>query len=253
MKRSSIISLVITVILAIGALIAIYTSKHRVAPETPTDVVESTESSTPDAVSTLREIIVTPFTTAHTDAPTEDPTPSPTETPTPTDVPTATPEHTVVEQPTPEIHIDYELLEGVTFVVDPSTIHYWEPTYDQSKYISRYTENNEENLTLLAKLLCCEAGARTSWAMQVWTLSAILNNLDSTGKSLKVAAHTREQYSVADWVDDAVPSYLNYKAIDYVLNGHRIADINAFRTRYYHDFGTPVADVEGQHYFTIAG
>jgi hypothetical protein len=89
--------------------------------------------------------------------------------------------------------------------------------------------------------------------MQVWTLSAILNNLDIEKISLDVAAHDAARYSVANWVDDAKPTSLNYRAIEYVLNGHRIADICYFRTRYYHPFGVPYCDVEGQHYFSTKG
>lgn len=217
----------------------------------------SPHSEEPAPTSTTKPTIITPFYTIMTPAPTSTETPTPTPTPSPslTEAPTPTPTPSAIPvTPSPRrTTIDDELLEGVEFVVDPSTLHYWTPTYDQYEFLTANTRLTAYNYELLAKLLCCEAGANTSWQMQVWTLSAILNNLDVMNTSLDVAAHDKTQYSVAPWVDDAIPSELNYRAIEYVLDGHRIDDICFFRTRYYHNFGVPVASVDGDHYFSKMG
>jgi hypothetical protein len=186
-----------------------------------------------------------------TEVPTEEPTEIPTEVPTP--VPTATPTAEVLSRSTSDesYMIHQELFRGVTLEVDISQIYYGGWDYDMNERISRLTPRTDDNIEMLAKLLCCEAGANSSWALQVWTLSAILNNLDRTNTSLWEAAHTKSQYSVAPWVDNAKPSALNYKAIEFVLAGNRIAKINCFRTRYYHNFGTPIASVDGEHYFSM--
>ena len=101
---------------------------------------------------------------------------------------------------------------------------------------------------ILAKLLYCEAGNQ-SWEGQVYTCSAILNFCDSNNISIWDAAHNRNYFEPAPFVDDAEPTSVQYEVIYYVLNGGRIPEICWFRTDYYHDFGTPVCKV-GDHYFS---
>ena len=136
---------------------------------------------------------------------------------------------------------------------------------DTQKYLSQNTElyrNKvavlEEELKtkiihfkeedILAKLLYCEAGNQ-SWEGQVYTCSAILNFCDRNNISIWDAAHNRNYFEPAPFVDDAEPTSVQYEVIYYVLNGGRIPEICWFRTDYYHDFGTPVCKV-GDHYFS---
>lgn len=101
---------------------------------------------------------------------------------------------------------------------------------------------------ILAKLLYCEA-RNQSWEGQVYTCSAILNFCDRNNISIWDAAHNRNYFEPAPFVDDAKPTAMQYEVIYYVLNGGRIPDICWFRTGHYHNFGTPVAKV-GDHYFS---
>ena len=105
-----------------------------------------------------------------------------------------------------------------------------------------------EEEEILAKLLYCEA-RNQSWEGQVYTCSAILNFCDRNNISIWDAAHNRNYFEPAPFVDDAKPTSVQYEVIYYVLNGGRIPDICWFRTGQYHDFGTPVAKV-GDHYFS---
>lgn len=105
-----------------------------------------------------------------------------------------------------------------------------------------------EEEEILAKLLYCEA-RNQSWEGQVYTCSAILNFCDRNNISIWDAAHNRNYFEPAPFVDDAKPTSVQYEVIYYVLNGGRIPDICWFRTGHYHDFGTPVAKV-GDHYFS---
>lgn len=244
MKHSTHSKIMALITLILGVIALIVLIKHKSAQKAPDPAPTQTWAVVPT------QTLVTRAPSSPTPSPTSSPTLIPsTLTPTPTPTPTPSP----TEPPTPQLQVDPELLIGVNLLVDPSTVHYWTPTYNQNQYLTKYTEHNSYNINLLAKLLCCEAGDDTSWQMQVWTLSAILNNLDIEKISLDVAAHDAARYSVAGWVDDAKPTSLNYRAIEYVLNGHRIADICYFRTRYYHSFGVPYCDVEGRHYFSTKG
>lgn len=105
-----------------------------------------------------------------------------------------------------------------------------------------------EEEEILAKLLWCEA-RNQSWEGQVYTCSAILNFCDRNNTSIWDAAHNRNYFEPAPFVDDAKPTSVQYEVIYYVLNGGRIPDICWFRTGHYHNFGTPVAKV-GDHYFS---
>lgn len=250
MKHSTHSKIMALITLILGVIALIVLVKHRSAQKAPepaptqTWTVVLTQTPTPRALES-QFISPTPSPTLTPSTFVSTMSPAPTQTLTSSPIPTSS--------PTPQLQVDPELLIGVNLLVDPSTVHYWTPTYNQNQYLTKYTEHNSYNINLLAKLLCCEAGGNTSWQMQVWTLSAILNNLDIEKISLDVAAHDATRYSVANWVDDAKPTSLNYRAIEYVLNGHRIADICYFRTRYYHPFGVPYCDVEGQHYFSTKG
>ena len=253
MRKSSIISLCILTVCVAVAIICAKVGRDKSKPK-PTDV--------PEIVTDAPTEVVTYFITSVpteqvTDVPTPTPTECPTETPTltathkPTEVPTPTKTPDVVSRSSSDYLIHKELFKGVVLEVDMSQIYYGGYDYDMNEYISRLTPRTDENIEMLAKLLCCEAGAHSSWALQVWTLSAILNNLDRTNTSLQEAAHDKSQYSVAPWVDEAKPSALNYEAIEFVLAGNRIAKINCFRTKYYHRFGTPIASVDDEHYFSM--
>lgn len=105
-----------------------------------------------------------------------------------------------------------------------------------------------EEEEILAKLLYCEA-RNQSWEGQVYTCSAILNFCDRNNISIWDAAHNRNYFEPAPFVDDAKPTSMQYEVIYYVLNGGRIPDICWFRIGHYHNFGTPVAKV-GDHYFS---
>ena len=105
-----------------------------------------------------------------------------------------------------------------------------------------------EEEEILAKLLWCEA-RNQSWEGQVYTCSAILNYCERNNTSIWDAAHNRNSFEPAPYVDDAKPTAMQYEVIYYVLNGGRIPDICWFRTGHYHNFGTPVAKV-GDHYFS---
>ena len=117
---------------------------------------------------------------------------------------------------------------------------------DMLRPIGKKTECSE--VEILAKLLYCEAG-NMSWDAQVYTCSAILNMSEYYGESINSLAHKPSVYSVASYVDGAQPKQTQYDVIDYVLKGGRIPEICYFRTNHYHNFGTPVCEVDG-HYFS---
>lgn len=250
MRKSSILSLCVLAVCAAVAIVCVKMGRKHIDPKTIATPTPTAEIIYVIAV-TLPPQQTVPIEVETTESPTEEVTATPTASPTPIPTPTATAVVVSRSSTEPEYLIHQELFNGVTLEVSMSQIYYGGYDYDMNEYISRLTPRTDVNIEMLAKLLCCEAGANSSWSLQVWTLSAILNNLDRTNTSLWEAAHNKNQYSVAPWVDSAEPSALNYKAIEFVLAGNRIAKINCFRTRHYHSFGTPIASVDDEHYFSM--
>lgn len=119
-----------------------------------------------------------------------------------------------------------------------------EKDYSQdNKNTQKY--NNEREI--LAKLLYCESGS-TGWDCQVYTCSAILNLSDYTGRSISNMASDKRLFSVAPWVWSSTPTQTQYDVIDYVLSGGRVSGVKYFRTDYYHNFGTPVINIDNVYF-----
>lgn len=100
----------------------------------------------------------------------------------------------------------------------------------------------------LAKLLALEARGMT-WEGKVYTCSAILNLCDLHSRSLWSMGHDTEVFTGAEYVDNMKPTNNIYEVVEYVLGGGRVEEICYFRTKRYHNFGTPVCEVNG-HYFS---
>lgn len=112
-------------------------------------------------------------------------------------------------------------------------------------FIDTDTEYTEEEKQLLAQCLYCEAGS-TSWEAQVATFSAILNHIDDYD-GLWVLDSVNH-FAVAPYYRYCSPLQVQYDVVDYVLSGHRIADIKYFRTSYYHSFGSPMFSIENIYF-----
>ena len=112
-------------------------------------------------------------------------------------------------------------------------------------FVDTPTQYTEEEKQLLAQCLFCEAGS-TSWECQVITLSAILNHCDDYG-GLWVLDSVNH-FAVAPYYRYYTPQEEQYEVVEYVLSGHRIADIKYFRTQYYHGFGTEMLNIDGVYF-----
>ena len=112
-------------------------------------------------------------------------------------------------------------------------------------FIDTETQYTDEEIQLLAQCLYCEAGG-TSWECQVITLSAILNHCDEYGGLwvLDSVGH----FAVAPYYRYYTPQEEQYEVIEYVLSGHRIADVKYFRTQYFHGFGTSMLCIDGVYF-----
>ena len=107
-------------------------------------------------------------------------------------------------------------------------------------------EYTEEEKTLLAKMLYCEAGGE-GWDCQVVTCSAIINFIEHYDGNFSVLDNGNK-FSPASYYRYKTPTKMNWKVLDYVLAGHLIADVKYFQLYAYHSFGTPMFKVDGVHF-----
>lgn len=107
-------------------------------------------------------------------------------------------------------------------------------------------EYTEEQKTLLAKMLYCEAGGE-GWDCQVATLSGIINHIEHNNGNFGVL-DKGNHFSPASYYRYKTPTKMNWEVLDYVLNGHLIADVKYFQLYGYHSFGTPMFKVDGVYF-----
>lgn len=107
-------------------------------------------------------------------------------------------------------------------------------------------EYTEEQKTLLAKMLYCEARG-CSWDGQVATCSAIINHIEYNKGDFSVLDKSNH-FSPASFYRYKTPNQMQYDVVNYVLNGHLIANVKYFRMSYYHNFGTPMFAIDGEYF-----
>ena len=107
-------------------------------------------------------------------------------------------------------------------------------------------EYTDEEKTLLAKMLYCEAGGE-GWDCQVATLSGIINHIEHNNGNFGVL-DKGNHFSPASYYRYKTPTKMNWEVLDYVLSGHLIADVKYFQLYRYHSFGTPMFKISGVYF-----
>lgn len=141
-------------------------------------------------------------------------------------------EATTIEETTAPQYI----VKAQHYAVSAEEIYYTWP-------IREYTE---EQKTLIAKMLYCEAGGE-GWDCQVATCSAIINHIEHNGGNFGVL-DKGNHFSPASYYRYKTPTKMNWEVLDYVLSGHLIANVKYFQLYRYHSFGTPMFKVGGVYF-----
>lgn len=155
--------------------------------------------------------------------PTVEPTEKPTE-PKPTEIKTEKPKKEPV----------------VTATVVPT-----EPPKDPPK--ENNTVNNSDT-ELLARLIYLEAGNCSEYCQ--WLVGSTAMNLADERGGLAAVAYNYNIFNVAYKIDSCTPSALSRSVAGRVLSGDRDYNVKAFRTNYYHGFGTPYTNVDNVYFST---
>lgn len=107
-------------------------------------------------------------------------------------------------------------------------------------------EYTEEQKTLIAKMLYCEARGE-GWDCQVATCSAIINHIEANGGNFGVL-DKKNHFSPASYYRYKTPTQMNWKVLNYVLSGHLIANVKYFQLYRYHSFGSPMFSINGTYF-----
>lgn len=201
------------------------------------DSIATVDEATPDSVATPLEI--SKPTIPSTIAPTEQPTDKPTEAST-------------YSPPVEETQIFYsdENIENYDYENnDNDDIE----IKDNDSY-----ENNDigsssfsaSDRSIIARLIMAESGGCSLECLWL-TGSTLLNLADRYHNGdIEATAKDSDIFDVADYLDYVEPNQECWDTADRLLSGDRDYNVMAFRTDYYHSFGTPYRKVDNV-YFSI--
>lgn len=126
---------------------------------------------------------------------------------------------------------------------DTSLTNDYEEEYEKTE-INEYSDS----IDLLARVIWQEAGTCSEYCQ--WLVgSAALNLADSKG-GLEAVVFDYNTFNVAYSLYDSTPSDLSYSVASRLFSGDRDYLVMAFRTDYYHDFGTPYISVDNVYFST---
>lgn len=125
-----------------------------------------------------------------------------------------------------------------------------EDNQEQSALEIDNVSNNASDyeLDLLARTIYQEAGICGEYCQ--WLVgSTVLNLADSYG-GIEAVVFDYNTFNVAYSLYNATPSDLSYSVANRLLSGDRDYSVKAFRTDYYHSFGTPYTSVDNVYFST---
>lgn len=106
------------------------------------------------------------------------------------------------------------------------------------------------DLEWLARTICMEAGNCSEYCQ--WLVGSTALNLADrfNGGDLEATVTNPNMFAVADCFYLREPSVQNWAVAERLLSGDRDYVVMAFRTDYYHDFGTPYTVVDNVYFST---
>ena len=146
-----------------------------------------------------------------------------------------------IEEPTTECITPSEpLTEPIT---EPITE---EPTTSAVRIVTT------EEYLLRLRVCMSECGGRYGESLEgkIAVIETVLNRVDMGYGSIKEVITAKNQYSIAD---NGIPDETVVEAVNMALQGNMYPDnMIYFRTKYYHNFGTPYKQI-GSHFFSLKG
>ena len=195
------------------------------------DSVATVDEATPDSVSTPSEAI----------KPTNSPTIAPTEQPTnkPIEDSTYSPP---VEEPQNSNTEEYNQDDGKEYDVAEET--------EESEQIYENPSFSDSDRKIVAQLIMAESGNCSIECL--WLTGSVLLNLADRYHNGDIEATAKDSsiFDVVNILDSVIPSQDCWDTADRLLSGDRDYNVMAFRTDYYHSFGTPYTNVDNVYFST---
>lgn len=119
---------------------------------------------------------------------------------------------------------------------------------EQTKTNIIHNEISEYELDLLARTIYQEAGVCGEHCQ--WLVGSTVLNLADERGGIEAVVFDYNTFNVAYVLYNATPSDLSYSVARRVLAGDRDYSVKAFRTDYYHNFGTPYTSVDNVYFST---
>jgi hypothetical protein len=125
-----------------------------------------------------------------------------------------------------------------------------EPTVNNNSddVSNNYLNYSEYELDLLARTIYQEAGICGEYCQ--WLVGSTVLNLADDRGGIENVVFDYNTFNVAYILYDCTPSDLSYSVARRVLSGDRDYAVKAFRTDYYHSFGTPYTNVDNVYFST---
>lgn len=121
-----------------------------------------------------------------------------------------------------------------------------EPTYVLENTVIDNGDNYASNIDLLARIIYFESGSCSEYCQ--WLVGSTAMNLADEYGSLETVAFNYDIFNVANILYTDTPSSLSYSVATRIINGDRDINVRAFRTDYYHSFGSPYTSVDNVYF-----
>lgn len=121
-------------------------------------------------------------------------------------------------------------------------------TYDNENHYNNYESYSDYEYDLVARTIYQEAGGCSEYCQ--WLVGSTVLNLADARGGIENVVFDYNTFNVAYVLYDCTPSELSYSVAARVLSGDRDYNVKAFRTDYYHSFGTPYMCVDNV-YFSV--
>lgn len=129
-----------------------------------------------------------------------------------------------------------EITTTVSFIPSPEVV------------IGTNDEYSDYELDLLARTIYQESGICGEYCQ--WLVGSTVLNLADERGGIENVVFDYNTFNVAYILYDCTPSDLSYSVAERLMSGDRDYNVKAFRSDYYHDFGTPYTYVDNM-YFSV--
>lgn len=145
----------------------------------------------------------------------------------------------------------YTTADEVETVVATTTQAFTEvsdPVENNYEHYNNYQSYSDYELDLLARTIYQESGICSEYCQ--WLVGSTVLNLADDRGGIENVVFDYNTFNVAYILYDCTPSDLSYSVAERLLSGDRDYNVKAFRTDYYHSFGTPYTCVDNV-YFSV--